>query len=113
MRSIESALKALADKNRLRILALLGEKKMCVCELAYVLKATQPNISKHLRKLEAVDLIRAEQDSFWTNYSVIKPPNSYLRIILEQFKKEDFHFSDLKRARKANRKNLCCKRKRK
>ena len=42
MKELEKLLKALADKNRLRILKLLEVRKMCVCELASVLGITQP-----------------------------------------------------------------------
>ena len=38
MRELMLVLKAVADKNRMRILKMLERKSMCVCELAAVLK---------------------------------------------------------------------------
>jgi ArsR family transcriptional regulator, arsenate/arsenite/antimonite-responsive transcriptional repressor len=52
MKDIEGLFKALADKNRIRILKLLESRKCCVCELADLLGITQPSISRHLKKLK-------------------------------------------------------------
>ena len=57
MEILDKTLKAFADSNRLRILKLLEKKKMCVCELAFVLGITQPSVSKHLKKLTSTGLI--------------------------------------------------------
>ena len=64
--------KTFADKNRLRILNLLQQRKMCVCELAFVLQVTQPSISRHLKRMKESGLIGDEQDGFWTNYFLMK-----------------------------------------
>lgn len=63
-------LKILSDTNRLRIIALLSKRKMCVCELAFALGISQPAISRHLRRMKQVGLVRDEQDGLWTNYSL-------------------------------------------
>ena len=47
-------LKALADPNRLRVLNLLGDRTLCVCDLEEVLGLNQSNLSRHLAKLKAV-----------------------------------------------------------
>lgn len=75
MNSFIEILKALADKNRIRIIKLLSARKMCVCELAFVLEISQPSVSRHLKKLKSVGLIGEEQDSFWSNYYIIRNKN--------------------------------------
>lgn len=112
MESIEKLLKALADKNRLRIIKLLEARKMCVCELAFVIGITQPSVSRHLKKLSAAGIVAYEQDRFWTNY-YLRTDNEALKTLLSCFKK---HLSsgnvikrDLEKLRKANRVHLCCK----
>ena len=40
-------MKALADENRLRIVHLLLQEQLCVCELEYVLQMSQTNVSRH------------------------------------------------------------------
>ena len=113
METLDKTLKAFADINRLRILKLLEKnKKMCVCELAFVLGITQPSVSKHLKKLLGAGLIESEQDGFWTNY-FIKPDNQYGRILLNNLRQwlndDNVIKKDLEKAKKSDRAELCSK----
>ena len=109
---IEQNLKCLADKNRLRIINLLGQKNMCVCELASILEISQPAVSKHLKKLKAAGIIAAEQNGFWTDYFVDK--QSFVFAILNKsafdaiLVSDEIIKSDLEKAEKVDRKKLCC-----
>ncbi len=112
MKELEKLLKALADQNRLRIIKLLEARKMCVCELAYVIGVTQPSVSKHLKKLNSVGIVACEQDHFWTNY-YLRADNLPLKTLLSCFRK---HFNndrvikgDSKKLKRVNRAKLCCK----
>ena len=113
MEKLEKILKVLSDKNRMRIIKLLEHKKLCVCELAFVLGITQPSVSRHLRKLKESGLLAEEQDSFWTNYSLRVTGNRYFIKLLHNISawlKEDGQIrEDLKKLRKADRTKLCCK----
>ena len=86
--------------------------KMCVCELAYVLDISQPSVSKHIKKMMNAGLIEREQDGFWTNY-FIKPDNLYAKKLLQVLggwlNNDDMVNVDFKKAQKANREKLCCK----
>ena len=62
MRDLMLVLKAVADKNRMRILKMLERKSMCVCELAAVLGIKQPSVSKHLVILKNAGLIEDERN---------------------------------------------------
>jgi ArsR family transcriptional regulator, arsenate/arsenite/antimonite-responsive transcriptional repressor len=62
--------KAMADKTRLNILALLRHEELCVCELVEILKMTQPSISQHLRKLKQAKLVKERRNSQWIFYSI-------------------------------------------
>jgi len=112
MKDLEYVLKTCADKNRIRILKLLQEKKMCVCELAFVLGITQPSVSRHLKKLKKAGLVEIEQDSFWTNY-FIKPRNRYAKTVLSLIGKwlndDRIIKSDLIKVKRADRVKLCCR----
>lgn len=55
-----SILKALASKNRLKILELLGNGPLNVNEIANRLNMPQPGITMHIQKLEKVGLITSE-----------------------------------------------------
>jgi ArsR family transcriptional regulator len=112
MKNLEKILKVLADKNRIRILKLLQARKMCVCELAYVLGITQPSVSRHLKKLKAARLIKDEQEGFWTNYFLNKTNDPCCKVLIKkihQWLKEDpIVKKDLGKAKKTNRTKLCC-----
>lgn len=111
MKALVQILKTLADKNRLRIIGLLADKRMCVCELAFVLKISPPAISRHLKKMKAAGLVESEQEGYWTNYFLIR--NSKMQSILreiDRWLKEDKDIlADKERAQKADRKKLCCR----
>jgi ArsR family transcriptional regulator len=62
--------KAMADKTRLNILALLRHEELCVCELVEILQMTQPSISQHLRKLKQAKLVKERRNSQWIFYSI-------------------------------------------
>ena len=113
MNELIKILKVLADKNRLRILNLLkNTKRMCVCELVYVIDITQPSISKHLKKMKEAELITDEHDSFWTYYqlneAVSDPVNDIITIITSKLKKDIDCIKDLEKAKTADRTSLCC-----
>ena len=52
MKPFLKVMKALSDPNRVKIIKLLQQKMMCVCELRGALKIAQPTVSKHLKIVE-------------------------------------------------------------
>ena len=62
--------KAMADKTRLKILALLREKELCVCELVELIHMTQPAVSQHLRKMKQAKLLKERKQGQWIYYSL-------------------------------------------
>ena len=67
---LEVVFKALADKTRLRILALLGGNEVCVCHIHDTLALTQPTASRHLAYLRRTGLVDARRDGVWMHYRV-------------------------------------------
>ena len=67
---LEGLFKALADKTRLRILALLGNNEVCVCHLHDSLGLPQPTVSRHLAYLRKCGLVAARRDGVWMHYQV-------------------------------------------
>ena len=68
--SLENAFKALADRTRLRILALLGNNEVCVCHIHDTLGLPQPTISRHLAYLRRSGLVEARREGVWMHYRV-------------------------------------------
>jgi ArsR family transcriptional regulator, arsenate/arsenite/antimonite-responsive transcriptional repressor len=61
-------LKALADDNRIRILNLLRNDELCVCDIENVLGIKQSNASRHLNRLKVAEIIVSEKKSQWVYY---------------------------------------------
>ncbi len=115
LKDLERVIKALADKNRLRILKMLQCKPMCVCEIREVLGLAQPTVSKHLKILKEAGIIEDWQVGLWTNYQ-LKPQNTYAKKIVANLKDwlgdDNRIIQDLMAAKKANRQKLYYFRKR-
>ncbi|ASS74260.1 transcriptional regulator [Tumebacillus algifaecis] len=75
--------KALGDKTRLKILALLRTSELCVCELVPILKITQPAISQHLRKLKTAKLVKERRAGQWVFYSLDGTAYPFLESVLQ------------------------------
>ena len=74
-------MKALADPNRLRILNLLHEKTLCVCDLEAILGLNQSNLSRHLAKLRQAGLVTPQKKALFTYYSRAKVPGPYGEVV--------------------------------
>jgi len=70
MRSLVNLFKALSDETRLRILNLLLERELCVCELMDALQMPQPRISHQLRILKDAGLILDRREGKWIIYAL-------------------------------------------
>jgi ArsR family transcriptional regulator len=68
MRAFTKVMKALSDPNRVKIIKLLQQKSMCVCELQAALQIAQPSVSKHLKILGEADMVDYQKDGLWVNY---------------------------------------------
>ncbi len=83
MKELEQYFKALADTNRLRILNLLLHGELCVCDIQYVLEATQPNVSRHLSYLKNSGLVLDRRDGYRIFYRLADPKQGAKRPLFE------------------------------
>ena len=67
---ISELFKALGDETRTRILYLLSENELCVCDLADILEMSLPAISHHLRLLRAMRLVKYRREGKQAFYSL-------------------------------------------
>lgn len=79
---MEKQLKAVADANRLRILACLKKGEVCVCDFTDVLNISQPAVSQHLRKLKEAGIITERKVGTWKHYRIHENQTSLMRNIL-------------------------------
>jgi ArsR family transcriptional regulator len=79
---LENVFKALADKTRLRILALLGNNEVCVCHIHDSLGLPQPTVSRHLAYLRKSGLVAARRDGVWMHYQISRSLSPLARGIV-------------------------------
>jgi len=72
MEKIVDVLKALSDETRLRILNLLYEKELCVCDIMETLQISQAKASRHLIYLKNAGLVKYRKYAQWAYYSIYK-----------------------------------------
>jgi len=83
---LETLFKALADRTRLRLIHLLGDEELCVCDCVEVLKTNQPKISRHLAYLRRAGLVSARRDGRWTYYRLVEPADPHAAKILQELR---------------------------
>jgi ArsR family transcriptional regulator len=62
--------KALSDETRIRILKLLEEGELCVCDVVAALEMVQPKVSFHLGVLKEAGLIKDRKQGKWIHYRI-------------------------------------------
>lgn len=70
MDELVAIFKALSDETRLRVIKLLEEGELCVCDITAALDMSQPKVSFHLSALKDAGLIRDRKQGKWTHYSL-------------------------------------------
>ncbi len=82
MEKIIQKFKAMGDENRFRILMLLLQRPLCVCELLEVLDIKGGTLSAHLKLLKNAGLISQKKEGRWIIYSISSENNKeYLENI--------------------------------
>jgi ArsR family transcriptional regulator len=79
-------MKALSDPNRVKVVKMLQQREMCVCEMQEALGLAQPTVSKHLRILEDAGLVQSKKDGLWVCYRLGSGGSPYSAILLGNLK---------------------------
>jgi len=69
------------DSTRIRILYVLFESEMCVCDIAQLLGMTQSAISHQLRALKNARLVKARREGKTVFYTLA---DTHVRTIIDQ-----------------------------
>lgn len=70
MNRLTNIFKLLADETRLRMIVLLFQQDLCVCELSCILEIPQPRVSKNLAKMRDLNLVEDERREQFVFYSL-------------------------------------------
>lgn len=79
---MESLLRALGERVRLRILSLIGDTELCVCFFVQALDIPQPTISRHLAYLRREGVVAARREGLWMHYRIVVPENPQVANVL-------------------------------
>lgn len=81
LKDLADFFKVFGDSTRIRILYVLFQSEMCVCDLAQVLNMTQSAISHQLRVLKQMKLVANRRDGKTVFYSLA---DSHIKTIMNQ-----------------------------
>lgn len=102
-------LRALTDETRLRILNLLYERELCVCDIGDILGTPQTKISRHLAYLRNSDLVRDRRIAQWSFYSLNGSgrPKYIDELVHDVLRSLDVYRRDLAFLKKKEQSGLC------
>ena len=106
--AIDTALRALADPTRLRILALLAAGEVCVCHIHDTLGIPQPKASRHLAYLRRTGLVATRRDGLWVHYRLAPIDDPVVRTLVGGAMHCIGHVETIARDRKRLEKALGC-----
>lgn len=117
IRDFMTITKALADENRVRILAALYRGERCVCQIIELLDLAPSTVSKHLAILKHARLIEARKDGRWLHYRLADPESpriarDAIQWVMGALSKEKQVVEDAKRLKEILRldpEELCCR----
>ncbi len=104
-------MKALSDPNRVRVLKLLSQKELCVCEIQDLLGLAQSTTSKHMKILEDAGLVSSRKDGSWLIYKVAAGSKTARLLLTDldgQFGDEPVLQEMVFRLSQVTRKERCC-----
>ncbi len=88
--------KALGDQSRLRIINLLVHNNLCVHDIQYLLKMSQPRVSRHLKILTASQVLTKVRQGKWAFFGINrKTLNAAMMKILEKSFSDIIYLRDL------------------
>lgn len=87
--SVAKILKAIADKNRVKITyALCQDDELCVCDIANIIGVTVANASHHLRTLHKQGIVKFRKEGKLAFYSLDDEHIRQIMMIALALKKE-------------------------
>lgn len=84
--TVNMMFRAFSDRTRLRILHLLVNGEMCVCDIVAIIRVPQPKASRHLAYLRRAGLIEKRKQGLWAYYKLTAPASSFHRSLIKCLK---------------------------
>lgn len=102
--------RAMADETRWRIVRLVMERALCVCELADILGMPQSSVSSHVQIIRKAGLLESETCGKWTYFRIARGHLAPLKAVIRHFPEAGHFAADEQKAheRLARRAGSCC-----
>jgi ArsR family transcriptional regulator, arsenate/arsenite/antimonite-responsive transcriptional repressor len=102
--------RALSDETRWRIVRLVMDRALCVCELADILGMPQSSVSSHVQIIRKAGLLESETCGKWTYFRIVRSQAVLLRALMKHFPDGGEFAGDRERAeaRLVQRESSCC-----
>ena len=68
VRELLAVMKALADPSRLRIVAALNGRELCLCQIVELVGLATSTVSRHMSILEQARLVDVRKEGRWTYF---------------------------------------------
>jgi len=111
MEDVAQIYKALSEQVRLRILMLLMEGELCVCDLMAVLEEPQSKVSRHVAYLKNSGLIKGKRVGTWMHYFLREPLEGLAAAHIEFLRKElsgvEWVRRDMEKMKQVQARKLC------
>ena len=112
METVVTFARALADATRWRIVRLVLDNALCVCELADILEMPQSTVSSHVQVIRKAGLLESEKCEKWTYFRIASDYRKLIASLEKFFAESDDAIlkTDAARsvARLAKREESCC-----
>jgi ArsR family transcriptional regulator len=102
--------RAVADETRWRIVRLVIDQALCVCELAEILGMPQSSASSHVQIIRKAGMLESETCGKWTYFRIAKEQHAFLHALLRKFPDTAQARDDAAKCEVllARRKSSCC-----
>jgi len=96
---------------RLRILMLLTQGELCVCDIMAVLEEPQSKVSRHVAYLKNSGLIQGKRVGTWMHYHIKDDLDvlsaAHVEFLKQQLSDLDWAMADLKKMKEIQEQKLC------
>ncbi len=100
--------KAVSDPSRLRMLKLLENGELCVCDIMAVMGLGQSTASKHLGILKAAGFVQSRKQGTWSYYRLSDTAKGDSRYFLKFVKARLNNDEGVQKDRKLLTKRISC-----
>ncbi len=111
MEQLVQFFRALSEETRLRVVMLLTQGELCVCDLMLVLDEPQSKVSRHLAYLKHSGLTKSKRVGVWMHYWLDETSSrmykSHLSLLKEQLSHLPPFSTDIKKLHELKRQGSC------